>query len=85
MVGHTMIPLKLDDVAPLPFKGAIAPIDEDHMYSIKQSVGFYYDIQKLRIAAFNNIVAWCKEHRDILPPLPPKVKDSEETENSEVE
>jgi len=85
MVGHTMFPLKLDDGVPLPSKGSIAPIDEDHRYSIKQSVGFYYDIQKLRIAAFNNIVAWCKEHRDILPPLPPKSKDSEETENIEVE
>ena len=76
--GHTLVPLKLDDGALLPGKKSISPIQDDHRYSIRQSVGFYYDIQKLRIAAYNNIVAWCKDHRDILPPIKQDEVDEDE-------
>ena len=68
--GHTIFPLKLDDKTVLPPKGSIAPIQDDQRYSMKQIVGSYYDVQKLRIASFNNIVSWCKSHRDVLPSLP---------------
>jgi hypothetical protein len=53
----------------LPLRGSISTINDDHRYSIRQSIGFFYDLQKLRIAATNNIISWCKEHRDALPPL----------------
>jgi len=69
MENHTMFPLVLDDGTPLPLRGSISPINDDHRYSIRQSIGFFYDLQKLRIAATNNIISWCKEHRDALPPL----------------
>lgn len=70
MEGHTIIPMELDDGARLPQKGEIKPIDDKALWSIKRLFTQYYDVQKLRIASFNQIVSWCKENRNILPEFP---------------
>lgn len=74
MPNHTIVPMRLDDGVPLPSKNSIHPIGSKDLYQIKLYYNQYYDVQKLRIASFNQIVAWCKANRDRLPKLPKKQK-----------
>ncbi len=67
--GHTMVPMELDDHYPLPSPGSIKPISDQLAWSIKQLVGQYYDVQKLRISTYNNITAWIKMNKDQFPDL----------------
>ena len=83
--NHTMAEMHLDDGTHLPGKGSIAPIDKNQQWQIKQTVGMYYDTQKLRIASFNNIVAWCKQHRNDLPDFPENLKKQEDDDDNEDE
>jgi hypothetical protein len=39
-------------------------IEQKNIYETKHLVNLYYDIQKIRIKAFNNIVAWVKANKD---------------------
>ena len=68
MPGHHIDPIRVDDDYPLPAKGSIETISERRMWAIRQLSNNYYDIQKMRIKCFNNIVAWIKSN-------PNKAKD----------
>ncbi|MGC8585849.1 MAG: hypothetical protein ACP5L4_07055, partial [Thermoplasmata archaeon] len=39
-------------------------VEQKNIYETKHLVNLYYDIQKIRIKAFNNIVAWIKANKD---------------------
>ena len=60
--NHTIEPIRTDDNHGLPAKGSIAPIPESREWTIRQLTNNYYDIQKMRIKCFNNVVAWIKSN-----------------------
>ena len=60
--NHTIEPIKTDDGYPLPAKGTFKPISEEDNWAIRQLTDNYYDIQKMRIKCFNNVVAWAKSN-----------------------
>lgn len=60
--NHTIEPIRTDDNHGLPAKGSIAPIPESREWTIRQLTDNYYDIQKMRIKCFNNVVAWIKSN-----------------------
>jgi len=60
--NHTIEPIELDDDTPLPAFASMDRIDTEGIWTIKQLTGSYYDVQKLRIKAFNNIVAYVKDN-----------------------
>ena len=62
MPNHTILPIETDDHYPLPSKGMFKPISEDDNWAIRQLTDNYYDIQKMRIKCFNNVVAWAKSN-----------------------
>lgn len=62
--NHTIDPIRTDDNFPLPKKGSFAPISEQRMWSIRQLTDNYYDMQKMRIKTFNNVIAWIKSNPD---------------------
>lgn len=61
---HHLTPIRTDDGHPLPKFGSIEPIPESRMWTIRQLTDNYYDIQKMRIKCFNNVVAWIKSNPD---------------------
>ena len=69
--NHTLEDIRTDDGTPLPKKGSFKPISEEDNWAIRQLTDNYYDIQKMRIKCFNNVVAWVKSNPD-------KVKDFSE-------
>ena len=62
--NHTIDPIRTGDNFPLPKKGSFAPISEQRMWSIRQLTDNYYDMQKMRIKTFNNVIAWIKSNPD---------------------
>lgn len=58
--NHTLDPIVTDDGVPIPEKGSMKPVPEEENWTIKQLTDSYYDIQKMRIKCFNNVVAWIK-------------------------
>jgi hypothetical protein len=62
MPNHTILPIETDDHYPLPAKGTFKPISEDDNWAIRQLTDNYYDIQKMRIKCFNNVIAWAKSN-----------------------
>ena len=62
MPNHTILPIETDDHYPLPSKGTFKPISEDDNWAIRQLTDNYYDIQKMRIKCFNNVIAWAKSN-----------------------
>ena len=60
--NHTLEPIRVDDNYPLPTKGSLKPIPEQNNWAIRQLTDNYYDIQKMRIKSFNNVVAWIKNN-----------------------
>ena len=42
-------------------------LEQKNIYETKHLVNLYYDIQKIRIKAFNNIVAWVKANENKVP------------------
>jgi len=44
----------------------IEMFEAERAYEIKQLINNYYDIQKLRVATFNNIIAWVVENKQSL-------------------
>ena len=62
MPNHTILPIETDDHYRLPAKGTFKPISEDDNWAIRQLTDNYYDIQKMRIKCFNNVIAWAKSN-----------------------
>ena len=60
--NHTIEEIKTDDGTSLPAKGSFKPISEEDNWAIRQLTDNYYDIQKMRIKCFNNVVAWVKSN-----------------------
>lgn len=67
--NHTIEPIITDDGYPLPVKGSLAPIPEANNWAIRQLTDSYYDIQKMRIKCFNNIIAWAKSNPEKVKPF----------------
>ena len=69
--NHTIEPIRADDGYRLPGKGSMKPTSESENWTITQLTNSYYDIQKMRIKCFNNIVAWVKSNPDKVKDLMP--------------
>jgi hypothetical protein len=67
--NHTIEPIRTDDGYPLPAKGTFTPISEEDNWAIRQLTDNYYDIQKMRIKCFNNVVAWAKSNPEKVKPF----------------
>ncbi|PYB68144.1 hypothetical protein DMB44_05335 [Thermoplasma sp. Kam2015] len=65
--NHTIEPIRTDDGYPLPQPGSFEAVDDEASWAVKQLTDNYYDIQMMRIRAFNNIVAWLSTNRERLP------------------
>ncbi len=70
--NHTIEPIRLDDGHSIPEKKSIKPVTESEVWTIRQLTDSYYDIQKMRIKCFNNIVAWVKSNEDMVTKFIPK-------------
>ena len=62
--NHTIDPITTDDNYPLPALGSFDKSDDIANWTIHQLTDSYYDIQKMRIKSFNNVVAWVKNNPD---------------------
>ena len=62
--NHTIDPIKTDDNAPIPALGSFSEENNLENWTVHQLTDSYYDIQAMRIKAFNNIVAWVKNNPD---------------------
>ena len=62
--NHTLDPIRVDDNYPIPAKGSMSLMPETENWTIRQLTDSYYDIQKMRIKCFNNVVAWAKSNPD---------------------
>lgn len=73
--NHTIEPIKVDDNYHLPVKGSIKPIPDERSWTIRQLTDNYYDIQKMRIKCFNNVVAWIKSNPEKVSEYLPKKEE----------
>lgn len=73
--NHTLEPVRTDDNYPLPVKGTFKVISEEDNWSIRQLTDNYYDIQKMRIKCFNNVIAWAKSNPDKVKYFAAKVNE----------
>lgn len=62
--NHTIDPITTDDNTPIPSLGSFNKTDDIANWTIHQLTDSYYDIQKMRIKAFNNVVTWIKNNPD---------------------
>lgn len=67
--NHTIEPIRTDDGHPLPAKGTFTSISDEDNWAIRQLTDNYYDIQKMRIKCFNNVVAWAKSNPEKVKPF----------------
>ena len=65
--NHTIEPIRTDDGYPLPQPGSFEAVDDEASWAVKQLTDNYYEIQKMRIKAFNNMVSWLLANRSRLP------------------
>lgn len=60
--NHTIDPIVTDDGYHLPGKGSMKLSPETENWTIRQLTDSYYDIQKMRLKSFNNVIAWVKNN-----------------------
>ena len=62
--NHTIDEIRTDDNTPIPALGSFDTTNSLENWTIHQLTDSYYDIQKIRIKVFNNVVAWVKNNPD---------------------